>query len=120
MVVHFTAPVRSSRAATYGLLDRPTATKTWPSATNADEVISAPSLSTCVDHTFWPVSALTAKTQPVVDAMNMHPSAMTGVPVKSPSPPAWRADMENALCSVGACNGPIVCSAGCDRVLDRS
>src|ERR1044072_6239226 len=82
--------------------------------------MDAPSLSTWVAQTFLPVSALTAKTQPLVDAMNRQPSAMTGVPVKSPSPPAWLADTENDLVRGAACTGPIVFPAGWERVLDRS
>src|SRR3954469_15283558 len=79
-----------------------------------------PSLSTFVDHTFWPVSALTAKTHPVVEPMNMQPPAITGVPVKSPSPPPCAAEKANAFVNVGTTVRVNVFSAGCDRVLPRS
>src|SRR3954452_8262012 len=79
-----------------------------------------PSLSTFVDHTFCPVSALTANTQPVVEAMYMQPPAITGVPVKSPSPPPCEAENAHALVRVGTTAVVSVFSAGCDRVLARS
>src|SRR3954465_14979197 len=94
--------------------------KTWPSATAGDDVMLLPSLSTFVDHTFWPVSALTANTQPVVEPMYMHPPAITGVPVKSPSPPPCEAENAHAFDKVGTTVVVRVFSAGCDRLLARS
>src|SRR3954468_10149320 len=79
-----------------------------------------PSLSTFVDHTFCPVSALTAKTHPVVEPMYMQPPAITGVPVKSPSPPPCEAENAHALVRVGTTVGVSGFSARCDRVWARS
>src|SRR5947208_2284982 len=53
----------------------------------ATEELTLPPCGTCAFHTSLPVSALAAKTQPRVEATYMQPSAMTGVPVKSPAPP---------------------------------
>src|SRR4051794_25196561 len=75
---------------------------------------------TCVAHTFWPVSAFAAKTQPSLEPTYMQPSAMTGVPVKFPEPPALAAENDQAGASSAASTGPIVFSAGCVRVLDWS
>src|SRR5690242_11985245 len=79
-----------------------------------------PSSLTCVAHTFAPVSALAAKTHPSLEATNMQPSAIVGVPVKSPEPPADDAENVQAGDSSAASTWPIVFSAGCVRVLDRS
>src|SRR3954464_9334234 len=71
-----------------------------------------PSSVTCVAQTLAPVSALAAKTQPSFDPTYMQPSAMTGVPVKSPDPPAADAENDHAGASSAASTGPIVFSAG--------
>src|SRR5438270_851353 len=84
-----------------------------------DEVIP-PSSLTCVAQTFAPVSALTENTQPSFEAMNMQPSAIVGVPVKSPEPPADEAENVQAGESSAASTGPIVFSAGWVRLFDRS
>src|SRR4051812_20407987 len=118
-VVQLILPDRSSSEATYGLPVLPTAMNTWPSITVGEPLTAAPSLSRCVAHTFWPVSALTANTQPLDEAMNRQPSATIGVPTKSPSPPASDAETANALCSVGAVVRSIVCSLGWLRLLAR-
>src|SRR4051794_24182464 len=79
-----------------------------------------PSSLTWVAHTFAPVSALAAKTQPSLDPTYMQPSAMTGVPVKSPDPPAADAENDHAGASSAASTGPIVFSAGWVLVFDWS
>src|SRR4051794_21059841 len=71
-------------------------------------------------HTSLPVSALTAKTQPRVEAMYMQPSAMTGVPVKSPAPPLATDENVHDVLSVEMSIGEMTFSAGCERELDRS
>src|SRR4051812_42116192 len=52
--------------------------------------------------------------------MYIQPPLMTGVPVKSPSPPPCEAENAHALVSVGTTVVVSVFSAGCDRELDRS
>src|SRR3954454_5107441 len=115
-VDHLTLPVRSFRDATNGLPVLPTETNTWPSPTNTEPLIAPPSLSIWVSQTFWPVSALTANTQPFVEPRNRQPSAMTGVEPKSRSHQACDADSDNILVIVAACHGLVDVAAGCDRV----
>src|SRR4051812_36168945 len=79
-----------------------------------------PSSLTCTAQTFSPVSALAAKTQPSLEPTYMHPSEMTGVPVKSPEPPADDAENDQAGASRAASTRPIVFSAGCVLVFDWS
>src|SRR3954468_6902646 len=50
----------------------------------------------------------------------MQPPAMTGVPVKSPSPPPSFAEKANTLVRVGTTVVVSVFSAGCDRVFSWS
>src|SRR3954465_3789597 len=79
-----------------------------------------PSSLTCTAHPFSPVWALAAKTQPSFEPTYMQPSEMTGVPVKSPEPPAADAENDHAGASRAASTRPIVFSAGCVLVLDWS
>src|SRR4051812_40969393 len=96
-VVHTGAPVCSSNAARYGpwqagpahvssLDSSDTPPYPRPPSTATDELM--PPLDTLAFHTSAPVSAFMANTHPRLDATNTHPSATTGVPAKSPSPPA--------------------------------
>src|SRR3954465_2975590 len=52
--------------------------------------------------------------------MYIQPPLMTGVPVKSPSPPPCEAENAHALVRVGTTVVVSVFSAGCARVLARS
>ena len=85
-------------------------------ATPADP-FTWPPYGTFLFHTSFPVSALTANTQPRVLATYMHPSAITGVPVKSPSAPTDFVEKVQAGDSVGTSSGPMSCSASWNRVL---
>src|SRR3954454_3720666 len=67
-----------------------------------------------------PVSALTANTQPRVLPRYMQPSAITGVPVKSPAPPFATEENTHADCSVGTSAAEMTFSSDWSRVFDRS
>src|SRR5437764_93192 len=95
-----------------------TATYARPPSTVTDEF--TPPLGTLNFQTSRPSSALRAKTQPRLDATNTQPSATTGVPVKSPSPPARDEEKVQAGASVAASRGPMACSASWKRVFARS
>ena len=77
-----------------------------------------PPLFTFVAQTGRPVSALAAKTHPSFDPTKRHPSAMIGVPVKSPSPPPDSAENANAGCSVETLRREMTFSRGWLRVFD--
>src|SRR5438046_508302 len=91
---------------------------TRPAWTASDELM--PPVGTLAFHTRAPVSALRAKTQPRFEAANRRPSATTGVPLKSPSPPAVLVENVHAGIRVAAWTVPMVVSCGCDRVFDWS
>ena len=47
----------------------------------------------------------------------MQPSAIAGVPVKSPAPPLATVENVHAVFSVDTSSGEMTFSAGCERVL---
>src|SRR3954454_24155153 len=96
---------------------RETAAYKTPSVTLTEALMPSPSPGSLVDHTGAPVSAFAANTQPAFEPMNMQPSAITGVPVKSPVPPALAAEKTNAGFNVVALIGVMVFSSGWLRVL---
>ena len=92
-------------------------TRTARCATPA-ELFTLPPYGTFLFHTSLPVSAFTAKTQPRVLPRYMHPSAITGVPVKSPSAPTSFVEKVHAGASVGTSPAEMTFSSGCVRVFE--
>ena len=82
------------------------------------ELFTPPPYGTFRFHTSLPVSALTANTQPRVLATYMQPSAITGVPVKSPSAPTPLVEKVKAGDSVGTSVALMTASSGCVRLLE--
>ena len=112
------APVASSSDTRYGRPGSDTSASTRPSLTVTLE--STPPDGSLVFHTTLPVSAFSANTQPRFDATKRQPSAIAGVPVKSPSPPADCDEKVHTGPSVAASSGPMSCSASWNRVLNGS